>query len=119
VVVGELISVVMRAAANELLHHEANRVDQEVEELLTEMALDPLVEGRLEGFMLRFFALLTRRGGIAQRARGVHDADFFACLEPPAGLDGALDLLSDSQPDGDRTPSSRQAGGSPETGACT
>jgi hypothetical protein len=64
----DLVSLVMEAAASELLHQEAIRVDQEVEELLAEMALVAHVEGCVDDFMLRFFKLLKRRSEIVQKA---------------------------------------------------
>jgi hypothetical protein len=64
----DLVRRVMEVAANELLHQEAIQVDQEMEELLAEMALVPHVEGCLDGFMLRFFALLKRRSETAKKA---------------------------------------------------
>jgi hypothetical protein len=63
-----LVSLVMKAAASELLHQEAIQVDQEMEKLLAEMELVPHVQGCLDDFMLRFFALLKRRNEIARRA---------------------------------------------------
>ncbi len=83
----DLINQVMKAAATELLRHEANQVDQEMELLLTEMALDPLAESRLDDFWLRFFALLKRRSGVARRALRVHEVDFRALFDLSAGLD--------------------------------
>ena len=64
----DLVSRVMKVAAIELLHQEAIQVDQEIEEFLAQMALIPHVEGCLDDFLLRFFALLNRRSKIAQRA---------------------------------------------------
>jgi hypothetical protein len=64
----DLVSRVMKAAASELLHQEAIRVDQEMEKLLAEMELVPDVKGCLDDFMLRFFALLKRRNEIARKA---------------------------------------------------
>jgi hypothetical protein len=64
----DLASQVMTAAASALLHQEAIQVDREMEELLAEMELVPHVEGCLDDFMLRFFALLKRRSEIAQKA---------------------------------------------------
>lgn len=89
VIMSDLVNLVMKAAANELLHQEANQVDQEMKELLTEMKLDPLVEGRLEDLTLRFFALLKRRSAVAQRALGADEAAFRALFAPSPGLDGA------------------------------
>jgi hypothetical protein len=63
-----LVSRVMKAAASELLHQEAIQVDQDMEKLLAEMELVPHVQGCLDDFMLRFFALLKRRNEIARRA---------------------------------------------------
>jgi hypothetical protein len=85
----DLVNLVMKAAANELLHQEANQVDQEMGELLTEMNRDPLVEGRLEDLTLRFFALLNRRSKVAQRALGLGEAAFRGLFAPAAGLNGA------------------------------
>jgi hypothetical protein len=64
----DLVSLVMKAAASELLRQEAIQVDQEMEEFLAEMELVPHVEGCLDDFMLHFFALLKRRSKIAQKA---------------------------------------------------
>ncbi len=83
----DLISLVMKAAARELLHQEASQVDQEMEKLLAEMALVPAVEARLADLMQHFFTLLKRRGNIAQRALGTHETDFLAIFEPSAGVD--------------------------------
>jgi hypothetical protein len=63
-----LVSLVMKAAASDLLRHEAVQVDQEMDEFLAEMELAPHVESCLDDLMLRFFALLQRRSEIAQRA---------------------------------------------------
>ena len=63
-----LVSLVMKAAASELLHQEAIQVDQEMEKLLAEMELVPHVQGCLDDFMLRFFALLKRRNEVARKA---------------------------------------------------
>ncbi len=71
----DLISLVMKAAARELLHREAGQVDQEMDELLAEMALDPGAKARLDDFTQHFFTLLARRGIIAQRALGIYEAD--------------------------------------------
>jgi hypothetical protein len=67
----DLVSLVMKVAASELLHQEAIQVDQDMEELLAEMALVPNIESRLDDFTLRFFELLKRRSKIAQRALGI------------------------------------------------
>jgi hypothetical protein len=85
----DLVDLVMKVAANELLHQEANQVDQEMRELLTQMNRDPHIEGRLEELTLRFFALLKRRSGVAQRALGLGEAAFRGLFAPAAGLDGA------------------------------
>jgi hypothetical protein len=67
----DLVRRVMEVAANELLHQEAIQVDQEMEELLAEMALFPGVEGCPNDFTLRFLALLRRRSEVAKRALGI------------------------------------------------
>jgi hypothetical protein len=64
----DLVSQVMKAAASELLYQEAIQTDQEMEELLAEMEVAPDIEGRLDDFRLRFFALLKRRSEIFQKA---------------------------------------------------
>jgi len=93
VIMSDLVNLVMKVAANELLHQEANQVDQEMKELLTEMTVDPLVDGRLEDLTLRFFALLKRRSGVAQRALGLGETAFRGLFAPSAGLDGAPQAL--------------------------
>jgi hypothetical protein len=67
----DLVKTVMEAAASELLHQEAIQVDLEMEQLLAEMALDPLVEGRRHELALHFLALLKRRSEIACRALSI------------------------------------------------
>ncbi len=83
----DLISLVMKTAARELLHQEACQVDQEMQELLAEMARDPVSAARLAEFAQRFFTLLKRRCAIAQRAMGIRDAEFFGIFGPSIGLD--------------------------------
>jgi hypothetical protein len=85
----------MKAAASELLHQEASQVDQEMEELLAEMALVSAVEARLADFTQHFFTLLARRGNIVQRALGMHEADFFAIFKPSSCLDAPEDHTND------------------------
>lgn len=78
----DLVSLVMKAAASELLHQEAIKVDQEMEDFLAEMALVPRIEGRRDDFTLRFLGLLKRRSEIAQRALGITNSHG-AKREPP------------------------------------
>ncbi len=73
----DLVTLVMKAAASELLHQEARQVDQEMEELLAEMALLPALEDRLADYTRHFFTLLERRGHIARRALGIGEGGFF------------------------------------------
>ena len=71
----DLVSRMMKAAASELLHQEAIQVDQKMERLLAEMELVPHVEGCLDDFMQRFFALLRRRDEIARKALAIARMD--------------------------------------------
>ncbi len=85
----DLISLVMKAAASELLHQEASQVEREMKELLAELALVPATGTRLVDFTQHFLTLLKRRGNIAQRALGMPEADIFAIFKPSAGLETA------------------------------
>lgn len=67
----DLVSLVMKAAASELLHQEAIKVDREMEDFLAEIALVPRIEGRRDDLTSRFLELLKRRSEIAQRALGI------------------------------------------------
>jgi hypothetical protein len=64
----DLVSLVMEAAATEVLHVEAVQIDQEVQRLLAEMERAPVEELRRGGFAQRFLELLKRRGEIAPKA---------------------------------------------------
>jgi hypothetical protein len=55
----DLVSLVMEAAATELLHLEAVQIDQEVQRLLAEMERAPVEELRRGGFAQRFLELLS------------------------------------------------------------
>jgi hypothetical protein len=61
----DLVSLVMEAAATELLHVEADRIDQEVQRLLAEMEQASVEDLRRGGSAQRFLELLKRRGEVA------------------------------------------------------
>jgi hypothetical protein len=63
----DLVTLVMQAAATELLQAEADQIDQEVRELLAEMERAPAEECRGGGFAQRFLELLKRRGKVARK----------------------------------------------------
>ena len=64
----DMVSLVMEAAATELLHVEAVQIDQEVQRLLAEMERAPVEELRRGSFAQRFLELLKRRGEVALKA---------------------------------------------------
>jgi ribosomal protein L17 len=64
----DLITLVMQAAATEVLQREADQIDEEVQRLLAEIERAPTEECRRGGFTRRFLELLKRRGEVARRA---------------------------------------------------
>jgi hypothetical protein len=64
----DLVSLVMEAAAIELLHGDAVQIDREVQRLLAEMEHAPVEELRRSGFARHFLELLKRRGELARKA---------------------------------------------------
>jgi len=64
----DLVSLVMEAAAIELLHVDAVQIDREVQRLLAVMEHAPVEELRRGGFAQRFLELLKRRGEVARKA---------------------------------------------------
>jgi hypothetical protein len=63
-----LVSLVKEAAAGELLHEEAARVEEEVQRFLSEVEQAAVEDTHDDAFLERFMALLKRRGEIARRA---------------------------------------------------
>jgi hypothetical protein len=70
----DLVSLVMEAAATEVLHVEAVQIDQEVQRLLAEMERAPVEELRGGGFAHAFLELLKRRGEVARKAPIIFEA---------------------------------------------
>jgi hypothetical protein len=64
----DLVTLVMQAAATEVLQVEADQIDQEVQRLLAEMKRAPVEEGVRDRSTHRFLELLKRRGEVARKA---------------------------------------------------
>lgn len=64
----DLITLVMQAAAIEVLQREADQIDQEVQQLLAEIEHASAEECRDGGFIRRLLELLKRRGDVARNA---------------------------------------------------
>ena len=64
----DFVSLVMEAAAIEVLHVKAVQIDQEVQRLLAEMERVPVEALRGGGFAQPFLELLKRRGEIGRKA---------------------------------------------------
>src|SRR5215472_1259934 len=64
----DLVSLVMEAAATELLYQEAAQIDQEVQRLLAEMEHATVEECHRGGFVEHFLELMKRRGEVARKA---------------------------------------------------
>ena len=62
-----LVTVVMRSAAIEVLQDEAYQIDEEVRRLLAEIERTPVEECRRGSFAQRFLELLKRRGEVARK----------------------------------------------------
>jgi hypothetical protein len=75
----ELVALVMRAAAIEVLQEEAEQIDQEIQRLLVETEQASVGEIRDRRFVHRFLLLLKRRGDVARKA---------LCLNASAAVEG-------------------------------
>jgi hypothetical protein len=64
----DLVTLVMQAAATEVLQEEANQIDQEVQWLLAEMEYAPVEEGGRDRSVHCLLELLKRRGEVARKA---------------------------------------------------
>jgi hypothetical protein len=64
----DFVTLVMQAAATEVLREEADQIDQEVQRLLVEMERASVGENRGGRLAQRFLVLLKRRGEVARKA---------------------------------------------------
>lgn len=67
----DLVTLVMKAAATEVLRGEADQVDREVQQLLAEIEHAPVEEYRRGDFTERFLELLKRRSAVARKALAI------------------------------------------------